>query len=104
MAGYSITAQDINNRAGTVARNLWEALEEARRMKLWLDDAANTDAILTTPPINMPIADLNIIRPAIADLGGTTGLWAVARGTHDPSGPNNFFFNAKKLGGTYWTG
>lgn len=103
MAGYSITAQDINNRAGTIARQLWDALEDARRMKLWLDDTTHTDAILTAAPISMVAGDLTIIRNSMADLGGSSGLWAVAHGTYD-AGQNNFFFNAKQLGGTYWTG
>lgn len=102
MAGYAITAQDINNRAGTVVRNLWEALEEARRMNLWLADANNNSAALQA--LGVSAADDTVIRSALSDLGGNSGLWAVAHGTYDPTGTNNFFFNAKKLGGVYWTG
>lgn len=104
MAGYSITAQDINNRAGTVTRQLWDALEEARRMSLWLADSNNTDAILTAAPVSMASGDLTIIRAAMTDLGSANGLWAVAHAQKTVASTNDFFFNAKKLGGTYWTG
>jgi hypothetical protein len=99
MAGNPFTAADLNARAGLLVQSMWTSLEEVRRMKLWLDDSTHTDAILTAAPYNVAQADLDIIRPAMADLGGSTGLWAVAHGTYDPSGLNNFFFNARKLTG-----
>jgi len=103
MAGLDFTATQLNTQAGLLVQSAWTSLEECRRFKLWLDDAIHTDAILTAAPYNVQPADLTVIRAAFADLGGTTGLWAVARGTHDPSGLNNFFFNAKKLTGLQYS-
>lgn len=99
MAGYPFVALDVNNRAGSLVTALWTQLEEVRRFKLWLDDATHSDAILTAAPVGMQSADLTVIRSAFTDLGGTSGLWAVAHGTFAPSGASNYFFNAKNLGG-----
>jgi hypothetical protein len=99
MAGITYTAAALNSQAGLLVQSLWTSLEEIRKFKLWLDDATHTDAILTAAPFTVPQADLTAIRAAFGDLGGTSGLYAVAHGTFDPSGANNFFFNAKNLTG-----
>lgn len=104
MAGFELKALDINNRAGSLARAVWDSLEEARRFKLWLDDSTHTDALLGPSGVGVTTADLAIIRSSFADLGGASGLWAVSHGTFTPSGASNYFFNAKQLGGIYWTG
>jgi hypothetical protein len=46
VAGFPLTALDINNRAGALVTGLWTSLEEVRRFKLWLDDASHTDTVL----------------------------------------------------------
>jgi hypothetical protein len=102
MAGYDITDSGVNNSAGQITRALWDNLDAAHRFYLWLNDATNTDAALVARGVGQ--ANLDIIRPAFADLGGPSGLWAVAHGTYDPSGVNNFFFNAKKLTGVTYAG
>jgi hypothetical protein len=104
MAGFELKALDINNRAGALARAVWSALDDAHNFKLWLDDATHTDTILGPSGIGMTSADLTLIRSSFADLGGSSGLWAVSHGTFTPSGSSNYFFNAKQLGGIYWTG
>lgn len=104
MAGFELKALDINNRAGQLARAVWDSLEEARRFKLWLDDTSHSDTALGPSGVGVTTADLTIIRNSFADLGGTSGLWAVSHGSFTPSGANNYFFNAKNLGGIYWTG
>ncbi len=49
--------------------------------------------------LGVSAADLVIIRNSFADLGGASGLYAVAHGTFAPSGASNYFFNAKNLTG-----
>lgn len=97
MAGIAYTAVQLQNQAGLLAQSLWTSLEEARKFKLWLDDATHNDAALTG--IGVPGADLTLIRNSMADLGGASGLWAVSHGTFAPSGASNYFSNAKQLTG-----
>jgi hypothetical protein len=104
MAGYALNVSGINDRAGAVATQLWNALEEAHKFKLWLDDATHTDAALGPTGIGVTSADLTIIRAAASDLGSPSGLWGVAHSQSHPAANNDFFFNAKQLGGIYWTG
>jgi hypothetical protein len=103
MAGFALTALDINNRAGALARAVWQSLDDARNFKQWLDDSTHADAALGPTGVGVTTADLTIIRNSFADLGGASGLWAVAHGSYTPTGANNYFFNAKQLGGIYWT-
>jgi hypothetical protein len=99
MAGYPLTALDINNRAGALATGLWTALEDARRFKLWLDDASHNDTAIGPSGVGVTTGDLTVIRNSFGDLGGTSGLWAVAHGTFAPAGASNYFANAKLLTG-----
>lgn len=99
MAGYTLAASDVNNRAGGLVVGLWQALEEVRKFKLWLDDATHSDAVLGPTGIGVTSADLTVIRNSFADLGGASGLYAAAHGTFAPSGASNYFSNAKNLSG-----
>jgi hypothetical protein len=99
MAGYTLAAADINSRAGGLSVSLWQALEEVRKFKLWLDDATHTDTVLGPTGIGVTSTDLTLIRNSFADLGGASGLYAVAHGTFAPSGASNYFANAKQLAG-----
>lgn len=99
MAGNTYTAADVNNRAGALVAGLWAQFEEARRFKLWLDDATHSDTVLGPTGVGVPTADLTIIRAAFSDLAGASGLYAVAHGTFHPAANNDFFFNAKNLTG-----
>jgi hypothetical protein len=105
MAGNPYTAADINNRAGSLVYGVWQALDAARQFKLWLDDSSHNDTALgPSGSVGVPTADLTIIRNSFADLGGTSGLWAVAHGTFAPAGASNYFSNAKLLSGLNYTG
>lgn len=99
MAGYTLTALDINNRAGSLAFGLWTALEDVRRFKLWLDDSTHNDTAIGPSGVGVTTADLTVIRNSFADLGGTSGLYAVSHGTFAPAGASNYFANAKLLTG-----
>jgi hypothetical protein len=100
--GYPVSAADVNAKAGALVTNLWNALNDVRQFKLWLDDSAHNDTYLTG--LGISGADITVLRAAFADLGGTNSLWAVSHGTYVPPGVNNFFFNAKNLTGTNYTG
>lgn len=105
MAGITLTAANIQDRAGSLVTALWRSLDDVRQFKLWLDDSTHTDTILgPSGSIGIPTADLTIIRTAFADLGGSSGLWAVSHGTFAPAGVNNYFFTAKQLTGLTYTG
>lgn len=100
MAGITLTAANIQERAGVLVVGLWTALEDVRRFKLWLDDATHSDAnIGPSSTVGVPSADLTLIRNSFADLGGASGLWAVSHGTFAPAGASNYFSNAKQLTG-----
>jgi hypothetical protein len=101
-AGYQANLLDINNRAGALCVALWSDLEEVRKFKLWLDDSSHNDAFLTG--LGMVSADVTTLRAAFADLGGTSGLWAVAHGTFAPAGASNYFANSKLLTGVNYGG
>lgn len=99
MAGYPLTALDINSRAGTLARAAWDALDEVNKFKLWLDDADHTDTALGPTGVGVTSPDLVIIRASFTDL---SNLYKVSHGLQ-ATGVSNFFSNAKKLGGIYYT-
>lgn len=101
MAGNLYTALDVNNRAGALVAGLWNTLNDVHTFKLWLDDATHNDAALTA--VGMAGADLTLIRNSFADLGGASGLWAVAHGSFAPAGASNYFSNAKQLTGLNYT-
>ena len=88
-AGYQANLLDIN-------------LEAIHSFKLWLDDSAHNDAFFTA--LGMDPTDRTTLRNAFADLGGASGLWAVAHGTFAPSGASNYFANSKLLSGVTYTG
>ena len=104
MAGYVITATDVNNQVGRLVTSLWNALDDVRQFKLWLDDSSHDNAFLTSIGLSNA-SDQTLIRNSFADLGGAgPGLWAVAHGTFAPGGASNYFSNAKLLSGLNYTG
>jgi hypothetical protein len=109
MAGRSLTALDVNNRAAACVEQVWGALDQCNQMYRWLTDSAHTDAFLNnigiTGSASTSGSDVKLLRDGISDLGNTTnGLWAVAHGIFVPTGTNNFFANAKSLTGVTYTG
>lgn len=101
-AGVAVTANEINSKAGALVTNLWNALNDVRNFKLWLDDSIHNDSYLTALGFSAP--DIAAIRNAYADLGGASGLYSVAHGSFAPAGASNYFFNAKALTGTNYSG
>ena len=108
MAGLSLTGTQVQDRAGILVVSVWQALEDCRKFKLWLDDATHNDAFLNginiTGASGTAGSDVKLIRDSFADLAGTSGLWAVSHGTFAPSGASNYFANAKVLAGINYAG
>lgn len=104
MAGYTIDSTSLNNKAALLVTSLWTAFRDLNDFNSWLNDATHTDTILTTAPYNIAQADMNAIRAAVTDLGSATGLYGVAHAQKTQTATNDFFANAKKLGGLYWAG
>ena len=104
--GYTVSAGDVNNKAGALVTNLWDALDQVRRFKLWLDDATHGDAYLNGIGItgSASTGDVKLLRDSFADLGGAAGLYVVSHGSFAPGGASNYFANAKQLTGTNYTG
>lgn len=100
-AGYPIAASDVNTKAGGLVVAAWKSLDDIRAFKLWLDDAIHNDAFLNNIGItgSATAGDVKVLRDSMADLGGASGLWAVAHGTFTPTGASNYFSNAKALTG-----
>ncbi|NUS53828.1 MAG: hypothetical protein HOV66_03045 [Streptomycetaceae bacterium] len=109
MAGRTLAATDVNNKAAACVEQVWIALDQCNQLYKWLTDSAHTDTFLNNLGISGATAtagsDVKLLRDGISDLGSTTnGLWAVAHGLFVPGGTNNFFFNAKNLTGVTYTG
>jgi hypothetical protein len=98
MAGIPYTGADLELKAGLLANNLWQALDDARNWYWWLQDNAAAFATLGIS------ADQTLITGAAGDLGGPAGLWAVAHSKFAPGGSSDYFANAKKLTGTNYAG
>jgi len=102
--GRGITKNDIDLRAAAVVEQVWNALNEANKMSLWL---ANTniipnDTFLTN--LTYSSGEVTLLRAAINDLGSANGLYGVAHGTKTQASVNNFFFNAQQITGVNYSG
>jgi hypothetical protein len=109
MAGRTLVAKDINDKAAACVEQLWSALDQCNQMYKWFTDAAHTDTFLNnvgiTGSTGNTSTDVGLLRASISDLGSSTnGLWAVSHGIFVPAGVNNFFANAKNLSGVNFTG
>lgn len=104
--GYPVAAGDVNNKAGALVTNLWDALDQVRRFNLWLTDSLHTDSYLNNLGItgSASSGDVKLLRDSFNDLAGSAGLYVVAHGTLAPAGASNYFFNARQLTGTNYTG
>jgi hypothetical protein len=102
-AGYPITAAEVNAKTGALVTSLWDDLEALNRWYRWLTDASHNDAFLNGIGITVA-GDITALRAGVSDLGShTNGLHAVAHGVIGTA-QNNFFFNARALTGTNYTG
>lgn len=104
--GYPVTANDVNAKAGALVTALWNALDDARRFNLWLTDSLHTDGYFNNLGITgtSSSGDVQLLKNSFADLAGSSGLYVVAHGSFAPTGASNYFFNARQLTGTNYTG
>lgn len=102
MAGLQMSAADIQMKAGVIAQQVWDALNEARKFYLWLNDATHSAANIQA--LGVSASDDTLIRNAFADLAGPSGLWSVSHAKVTPGGSSDYFFNAKQLTGTNYSG
>jgi hypothetical protein len=100
MAGIDYNASAVEQKAGLIAQQVWDALQEAREFYLWLQDH-NTAALVA---LGVSSPDDTLIRNAMGDLAGSAGLWSVAHAKMTPSGASDYFANAKQLTGTNYAG
>ena len=102
--GPPITKADLDNTLNREIGAVWDSLLAIHNRNLWLNDSSHTDALLLTPlGYSGPGAgtDITILRAAITDLDK---LWQVSHAAATQGAANDFFFNAKLLGGIRWYG
>lgn len=92
MAGYIVTADNVNNRAGSVAALVRDALEEAAAFKAWLDTKPDADLVT----LGMLQADVTTVKSAMGDLNQ---LQTIYLGTANLSVAKDFRTFAKLLVG-----
>lgn len=97
--GFAVAKTDVDQRAGGLVQQLWQVLDDIRRQKLWLDDAAHNDAFLTG--LGYSAGEISTLRAAFTDLDK---LRQVAHAAATQAAVNDFFFNAKNLTGVNYTG
>lgn len=106
--GFSLSKTDLDNTLGREAGAVWAALEAVRLRALWLNDSSHSDGSLLTP-LGYSSSEVTTLRAAFADLDslrqishntGTKGVGTIGQ----TAAGNDFFFNAKLLGGINWYG
>lgn len=106
--GFPLSKADLDNTMGREIGAVWSALDAVRLRALWLNDSSHSDANLLTP-LNYGTSDITALRAAFADLDSlrqishNTGTKGVATIGQAAAG-NDFFFNARLLGGINWYG
>lgn len=92
MIGYPTDKATVDARVGNAVIALRNQLEDAQRIKAWID--TQTDAQLIA--LGYVQADVDVLRPAFTDLAN---LAKIANGQATQPAANNFFFWGGKLTG-----
>lgn len=106
--GFSLSKIDLDNTLGREVGAVWSALEAIRNRNLWLNDSAHNQAFMVA--LGYSTSEDTTMRSALGDLDSlrklshatTGGLGVAAVGS--TAALNDFFFNAKLLGGVNWYG
>jgi hypothetical protein len=94
MAGFPQDKTTLNQKAGQVVVSVYQSLQAARDWKAYLD--RQTDAVLgTSGGMGFTAGEITVLRAGATDMNA---LWLVAT-AQQSTGVNNFFFNARELGG-----
>ena len=98
--GLAITKLDLDNTIAREAGAVWQALAAVNTRNTWLNDTSHSDANLLTP-LGYSGSEITTLRAAFTDLNK---LWGIAHASQTQASTNDFFFNAKLLGGVNWYG
>lgn len=97
--GFPLTKNDIDTKVGLEIGAVWNALDAINTRNTWLNDASHNTAALSV--LGYSGSDDTTLRAAVADLNK---LWQISHAAATQGATNDFFFNAKLLGGINWYG
>ena len=97
--GLALLKADVDNSLSREIGAVWTALATINTRSLWLADSSHNTAFMQTLGYTVP--EDTTLRAAITDLNK---LWQVSHAAATQSPANDFFFNAKLLGGINWYG
>jgi hypothetical protein len=97
--GFQLAKADIDNSVGREIGAVWESLAAINRRNIWLADSSHNLAFTAT--LGYTTAEDVLLRAAVADLNK---LWQISHAAATQGAANDFFFNAKLLGGVNWYG
>lgn len=98
--GYPISKAALDSTLGQEIGAVWGALDAVNRRNTWLNDSSHSDANLLTP-LTYGSGEITTLRAAFTDLNK---LWQISHAAATQASANDFFFNAKLLGGINWYG
>jgi len=99
-AGFPLSKADLDNTLGREVGAVWGALAAISTRNVWLNDSSHSDGNLLTP-LGYSGSEITTLRAAVTDLNK---LWQISHAAATQSPANDFFFNAKLLGGINWYG
>lgn len=106
--GFTITKADLDIKMGLELGAVFTSLAAVTERLKWLNDSARNSPFLTTT-LGYTSGEETTLRAAFADLDslrqishgvGTKGVATIGAS----AAANDFFFNAKSLGGVNWWG
>jgi hypothetical protein len=97
--GTPLLKADVDNTLSREIGEVWRALNTIHVRNLWLADSSHNTAFMGTLGYTTP--EDTTLRAAIADLDK---LWQISHAAATQGAANDFFFNAKLLGGINWYG
>jgi hypothetical protein len=97
--GLPLLKADVDNSLAREIGAVWSSLNAINQRSLWLADSSHNTAFMGTLGYTTP--EDTTLRAAIADLNK---LWQISHAAATQSAANDFFFNAKLLGGINWYG
>lgn len=98
--GFPLSKADLDNTTGREAGAVWDSLAQVSKRNTWLNDSSHSDANLLTP-LGYSGSEITTLRAAFTDLNK---LWQISHAAATQASANDFFFNAKLLGGINWYG
>lgn len=97
--GFPLSKNDIDTKIGLEIGAVWNSLAAINIRNVWLNDASHNLAALSV--LGYSASEDATMRAAVADLNK---LWQISHAAATQSSANDFFFNAKLLGGINWYG